>query len=227
MDIEKNSPRTAAVITDSRIALDSIKNVNNHSYLIEEIRKRLSKLERSNWAVAFSWVKAHAGILGNELADQLAKAAARGKDKTISYSRIPTSTLYRELEEETKLKWQKNWEESSKAAQTKQFFPSISDRLKSKIDVTSNFTAMVSRHGKTRAYLHRFKLLESATCPCNRGDQTTDHLLYHCTLLQHQREIFKTETLKRGNWPIGKHDLITKHLKSSLKFTNSIDFDKL
>ena len=173
-----------------------------------------------------TWVKAHARILRNELADQLATAAARSKEKTISYSRIP-STLYRELEEEMKLKWQKNLEESSKAAQTKQFFPSISDRLKSKIDITSNFTAMVTGHRKTRAYLHWFKLLESATCPCNKGDQTTDRLLYHCALLQHQREILKKETLKHGNWPISKHDLITKHLKSFLKFTNSMEFDKL
>ena len=37
IDIEKNSSRTAAIITDSRISLDPIKNVNNHSYLIEEI----------------------------------------------------------------------------------------------------------------------------------------------------------------------------------------------
>ena len=28
-------------------------------------------------------------------------------------------------------------------------------------------------------------------------------------------------------WPISKHELITKHLKAFLKFTNSIDFDKL
>jgi ribonuclease HI len=108
INIEENSPRTAAIITDSRIALDSSKNLSNQSYLIEEIRKRLSKLERSNWTVKFSWVNAHAGILGKELADQLAKAATGAKDKTIAYSRIPTSTLYRELEEETKLKWQKN-----------------------------------------------------------------------------------------------------------------------
>jgi ribonuclease HI len=47
-DVEENSPRTVAIITDSRISLESIKNVNNHSYLIEEIRERLSKLERSN-----------------------------------------------------------------------------------------------------------------------------------------------------------------------------------
>ena len=28
-------------------------------------------------------------------------------------------------------------------------------------------------------------------------------------------------------WPISKYDLITKHLNSFMKFTNSIDFDKL
>jgi len=105
-DIEKNSPRTAAIITDSKISLDSIKDMNNHSYLIEEIRERLSKLVRSSWKVMFVWVKAHAGILGNELADQLAKTAARDEDMTTSFCRIPLSTLLRELEEESKLKWQ-------------------------------------------------------------------------------------------------------------------------
>jgi ribonuclease HI len=177
MGIEDNSPRTAGIITDSRISLDSIKIVNNHSYLIEEIRKRLSRLERSNWEVAFACVKAHSGNLGNELADQLAKRAARGKDKTACCSRMPLGALFRELEEETKMKCQRKWEESPKAAQTKQFYPNITEKLKSKIDVTSKLTALVTGHGKTRAYLQRFKLSESATCPCNKGDQTADRLL--------------------------------------------------
>jgi len=77
-----------------------------HTYLIEEIRERLLKLERSNWTVTFVWVKAHAGILGNEMADHQAKTAARDEDMTTSFSRIPLSTLFWELEEESKLKWQ-------------------------------------------------------------------------------------------------------------------------
>ena len=45
LNMDNSSQRTATVITDSRVALDSIKNIHNHSFLIEEIRLILSKLE--------------------------------------------------------------------------------------------------------------------------------------------------------------------------------------
>jgi hypothetical protein len=76
--------------------------------------------------------------------DMIAKAADRDNENTTTYNRIPKSTLYQELEEKTIIKWQKAWEVSPKAALTKQFFPNISDRLKTKIKVTPNFTAPVT-----------------------------------------------------------------------------------
>jgi len=82
-------------------------------------------------------------------------------------------------------------------------------------------------HGKIRAYLHQFKVIENATCPCNEGDQTIDRLVNQCTLLQTQRELLWNNVLKPGKWPVNKEELITKHLKSFLIFTESIDFDKL
>jgi ribonuclease HI len=57
-------------------------------------------LERTNWTVEFSWVKAHVGIYGNELADKLAKAAACNRDTTVSFNRIRKSKLYSKIEEE-------------------------------------------------------------------------------------------------------------------------------
>jgi ribonuclease HI len=212
-DIPENSPRTIDIFTDSRITLDLLQNANNRSYLIEEIRKRLSHLDRANWTIGISWVKAHAGIYGNEMADQLPKAATRNSDIAVSFNRIPTNTLYSELKEVAIQKLQTDWDKCSKAAITKEFFPNVTDRLKMKISITPNFTAMVTGHGRTRAYRHRFRIIDNATCPCNKDDQTVGHLIYRCTLLHTNRELLRENVQQSGTWPASKQELITKHLK--------------
>jgi len=103
----------------------------------------------------------------------------------------------------------------------------VTDRLKLRIDINPNFTSLVTGHGKTRAYLHRFKILDQATCACKQGDQTTDYLINQCTLLQTQRDHLRSNVLKRGNWPASHHELIKKHLKPFLTFTKPMDFDQL
>ena len=68
------------------------------------------------------------------------------------------------------------------------YFPIIKDRLINKIKLTPNVTAIVTAHGKTKTYLHRFKITESPECPCDGGNQTVDHLIYDCNILQRERE---------------------------------------
>ena len=74
---------------------------------------------------------------------------------------------------------------------TKQFFPYVQDRVKLNININPNFRTMVTGHGKTRVYLQRFKIIENATCPCNKGDRTIDPVLNQFKLLQTQREILR------------------------------------
>jgi hypothetical protein len=104
--------------------------------------------------------------VGNELADRLARAAASDNDAKIVFNRLPLSALISKVEEETQLKWQNEREECAKAGITKEFFfPTFHDRQKLKIDINPILTAMVTGHGKTRAYLHRFKILDDAKLP--------------------------------------------------------------
>jgi hypothetical protein len=117
IDITEDIPRTANNFTDSRISIDSIRNTRNQSHLIEEIRKKITNLERANWNVKLSRIKAHVGIVVNELADQLAKAAASDSGAKIVFNRLPMSSLISEIAEETKLKWQKEWKECTKSVQ--------------------------------------------------------------------------------------------------------------
>ena len=94
LDREGSSPIKATIYNDSRISLDLLHNTNNHSYLVEEIRKKVASLEIKEWRIKFSWVKAHAGTRGNEIADRLAKETARSRGTECEFTRIPKSTLY-------------------------------------------------------------------------------------------------------------------------------------
>ena len=71
--------RYKCIILDSRITLQSLKNPKNHRHLIDEIRKKGISLGKHNWHITFTWIRAHVGHYGKELADKLAKEAA-GKD---------------------------------------------------------------------------------------------------------------------------------------------------
>ena len=151
ISIEESNPHTPTVYTDSRLTIDSIRNPDNHAYLIEEIRRSVAKLQGSNWKIEFI---------------------------------------------ESIQRWQKEWENCTKTAITKQYFPMVQERLTTKVTVTQNIAAMMTGHGKTRAYLHRFKILGNATRACEQGEQTIDHLLYHCTLLETQRQTMKKNAIK-------------------------------
>jgi len=93
---------------------------------------------------------------------------------------------------------------TTKGLATKEFFPNIKDRLKTIINLTPNFTAMTTAHGKTRSYLHRFKIIESPECPCSNGNQTVDHLLYQCSKLNSERGTLIGHISKEDNWPVKK-----------------------
>ena len=155
-------------------------------------------MESTNWTIEFAWVKATVGIYGEEVADHLAKGAASSTELAVTFDRSPKCTLYSEIYEEAMQKWQQEWERSTKAAVTKQFLPNIRNWNKLNINIKPNLTAMVTGHGKTRTYLQRFKLAESAMYPCNKEDQILDHILNSCALYHTQRN-----TLKRNDTATG------------------------
>ena len=97
LHITDNVPREITIHTDSKITLQSLKNPKNHRHLIDEIRKTAITLGKHNWHITFTWIRAHVGQYGNELADKLAKEAA-GKD-IISYNRIPKCEIAQQLRE--------------------------------------------------------------------------------------------------------------------------------
>jgi hypothetical protein len=72
----------------------------------------------------------------------------------------------KELEEECLKKWQRKWPQITKGRNTKEYFPDVEESLKMKLQLTQNFTAIVSGRGKTTDYRHSLKIKEEPKCPC-------------------------------------------------------------
>jgi hypothetical protein len=176
-------------------------------------------MESRGWKTRFMWIKAHAGNSGNELAYKLVKEASGKTEIPISYNRVPKSAIKRDLEETSKETWQREWETTNKGRMKKEYFPNVAKRLQRKINLTQNFTTLVTGHGNLKAYLHRFKIMETLDCPCGSGNQTTEHVLFYCGILQEDRERLISAVAKTDNWPINKDKLIKKHHKVLVKFT--------
>jgi hypothetical protein len=219
--------KTATLYTDSRTTLDSLSNNSIHTFLIEEIRRKVYEMENKDWKIRFRWIKGHAGTWGNELADQLAKEAAANKDIPESYSRVPKSVIKSELEATSVQKWQREWDNTTKGKITKDYFPEEAGRLNTKIHNTQNLTTIITGHGNIKTYLHRFKIIDSPKCPCGHNEQTTEHLLLDCTLLNKERNRLISAVSRRDDWPINKHTLIRKYNKAFTRFTDQVSFDKL
>jgi len=92
--LDNNTPRTVKVFTDSKITTFSLKKAKKRKHLIEEIRRKKNYLEKENWPIDFTWIKAHAGHSGNELADKLAKEAI--KNSEIWYNKVAISKIARQ-----------------------------------------------------------------------------------------------------------------------------------
>jgi len=97
-------------------------------------------------------VKAHTGIEGNEVADKLAKEAAQDDENmNMVFDRMPFISVAIEISRKGLEQWQLQWNNTAKGAVCRSFFPNLKQRLKTKIPITPEFTALVTGHGKTRA----------------------------------------------------------------------------
>jgi len=73
------------------MTLDKLQNTKIHTYIIEEIRRKIIEMTKRSSEITLCWIKAH----GNELADTQAKKATSNESLTEDCNRIPKSVLTR------------------------------------------------------------------------------------------------------------------------------------
>ena len=113
-------------------------------------------------ALVLQWIPAHCGVKGNEEADRLAKLGAeKEQPETSLASYAEMKTIIKSLH-----KPPRHQESYHKLARHEQV---IIFRLR-------------TGHNRLNKHMHtRFKLVQTPKCPCGEADQTTEHVLQHCT----------------------------------------------
>jgi hypothetical protein len=132
-----------------------------------------------------------------------------------------------ELNAQSVTQWQNEWDRTIKGKITKSFFRNIPDRFKIKISVTPNFTTMTAGHGNIKTYLYKDKIIESPMCSCENGEQSVDHILFECKLLEKERDRLIGAVSRYENWPVNKTKVSREYYKNFKEFTKNVCFDKL
>ncbi|GBP66738.1 hypothetical protein EVAR_50117_1 [Eumeta japonica] len=150
---------------NSRSVLEVLTCSKTYHYLAHEARRDISEIVAESRAVRLFWVRAHAGIKGNERADELVRRA----DKTAAdYDRFPLSYAKRVTRVASLEEWQEQYAEGSNGEIIKCFVLRVKQTYRVRqIDITSQLALTLTGHGGFSQYLFRFKLKDSLYCACN------------------------------------------------------------
>ena len=94
-----------------------------------------------------------------------------------------------------------------------------------RINATSNFTAIVTRHGDVKTYLYKYKIIQSPKCTCEEGDQSVNHVLFDYKILERDRVRLKAKVIRSEKLAVSRDKLDIKFYKYFKEFTSYIKLD--
>ncbi|GBP88265.1 hypothetical protein EVAR_82725_1 [Eumeta japonica] len=99
-------------------------------------------------------LRAHAGIAGNERADELARRTAFTKKTAADYDQFPLSYAKKVIRAASLEEWQQRYAEGSTGEVTKCFFPRVEQayRVLRDIDMTSQVAQTLTGHGRAARF---------------------------------------------------------------------------
>lgn len=98
---------TCTIYTDSKSALQTIQQYETDNKLAQDIQIRLLHCSNNGNTITLCWIPSHSNIFGNDIADKLAKEAARSKQ--VCNKPVPNKDLYSYIQMQVYKKWEQRW----------------------------------------------------------------------------------------------------------------------
>ncbi|XP_045452174.1 uncharacterized protein LOC123661232 [Melitaea cinxia] len=118
-----NLAGSVGIYSDSLSALLTLKNPKALHPLAVEAREHLRRALLQDKHIELFWIKAHAGLEGNERADHLAKEAALKSKRAFDYDSCPVSFIKRSIRMQSLDEWNQRYRAGETAGVTRVFFP--------------------------------------------------------------------------------------------------------
>ena len=195
-DIKNHNIR---ILTDSASVLQALNSYCINSGLILQCHNALEQISSNN-TITLQWIKGHSGSLGNDAADELARA---GSDATSIGPEpilpLPINQLRVWLRERTHNLHEEIWIGTQTCRQTKDALPKLNKKL------TKNLLRLNRRklrivlgtltgHCTLNKHMHNIHLTDSPLCrACLTEDETVTHVLLHCSGV----DAIRNETISR------------------------------
>ena len=239
-------PPQITILSDSKSSIMALRKYATPSKTLQTCMNVLNELG-SKTKLVLRWIKAHVGHIGNEKADEAAKAgASQSHPDVVNLTTIPApySYLVSRVEKGICRLWTNRWQNeqnpdgTTRYRQSKIFFPQP-DKGKSYFLIRQDkptlfkLTQFITGH----AFMRRHDNLvaggapDQATCRlCHQGDETPHHLVHECDAIWRTRMlIFGQDVFHYGTegytlkWNGGQLLSFLNHEKISGLFTNNED----
>ena len=195
--------------SDSQAALQALSSNHCKAQTVKNTHEALNALSTQAKLVRLTWIKAHIGLDGNELADQYAKLGTI--DDT---SQIQTYTTFKEIKtaprEYVYHKWKEKWLALKKCRMTKIFYRGPDSRVGKVVGRLSRKDMTLFIHTITGH--NNLNYMNSIIIPqytpfcrfCEEDDESFQHLYEDCPVFWKQRMAIQGERTGIKNWTVNK-----------------------
>lgn len=174
--LENNSHKTV-IFSDSASVIAAVENGQSKHPWIQEIEGKMADKQ-----IVLCWIPGHAGISGNEKADQLAGSA--GETETLAIA-VPAEDTQRWMKEEIRLAWEQEW--LGKAdTQLRRVKPTTMPGQDREIQAEQQVLTRL-RIGHTRLTHSSIFSKQSTECETCGENLTVQHILQDCRAYETQR----------------------------------------
>ena len=183
------------IFSDSQSAIGILSlnwKIENHKLTARTIISKMKALQQEGIEVIYEWTPGHANVRGNEIADKLAKEAAKEAENMSndSHNTITKQDVKKAARDYVINKWQSRWDVSERGRFYFNHHKYVKDRPI--LDFPDRQTSIIvnnlrSGFAKLNDYAHKIGIIDSPLCSCGERE-TVEHFMLNCNLYEEQRQ---------------------------------------